>query len=145
MTPNDHPLEKLTARAYDLVFREGHSTESATKVLAEEGATELHAEIAIEAAYIERHEQALRCELTWDSWLFAVGRDIGRSGLAVKLLALASAPVTFLTIRWLASSTTGRAPGCVMVAIGVLFGVIFFAAGSIPIYIWKHTNPEKDP
>ncbi len=140
----DPVFQDLEQNAYRLLFEEHHTAESALEALNHERVSETLVEMAIESAFLVRHEEALRGELEWGDWIAAVARDPGRSGAGVMILTAVTIPVTFAAVVWsLKFFPPGRYPQIVLMLPGIILGAMFFGFGSIPIYSREHKKAES--
>lgn len=132
----DPEFEALERSAYELLFRRGHTAESALRVLNTDERNETLVEMAIESAHTLRHEQALRGELDWTNWLVAIARDPGRSGRSVTVLTILTLIVTYFAVVWsIGWFPPGHYPRLILMLPGLFMGVAFFAVASLPIYV----------
>ncbi len=140
----DPVFQDLERNAYRLLFKESHTAESALEALNHEGVSETLIEMAIESAFMNRHEEALRGELEWIDWVIAVARDPGRSGIGVMILTAVTLPVTYAAVVWsLKLFPPGHYPRFVLMLPGIALGVMFFGLASIPVYLLEHRKAES--
>lgn len=135
-------FSELDKRADALHFQQMKSKEETVATLVAEGASPAMAQISVESAYDLRHLKALSGELEWDAWIAAIARDPAACGTAIRIVTLATVPVTYFALKWgFGLFSPGVYPWIVLSLPGLVLGVLFFLAASYPIYLWQRDQP----